>query len=95
LVNQAADARNVELTAIVKMLERTFTARARNACVVTSRGDEQIAPLIDEIAPGVAAIEAGLARAGGKDKPKRAPRPREFGAHLERVKIGIEPEPPG
>ena len=36
-VNQAADARIVELTAIVKMLERTLTARARNAYVATSR----------------------------------------------------------
>jgi transposase len=45
----------------------------------------------------VAAIEAELAKAGGKDKPKRAPRARkEFGTHLERVEIVIEPEvPPG
>ena len=59
--------------------------------------DEQIAFVFDEIATGVAAIEAELAKAGGKDKPKRAPRARkEFGTHLERVEIVIEPEvPPG
>ena len=43
----------------------------------------------------MAAIEAELAKAGGRDKPQRAPRPRkEFGAHLERLEIVIEP-PPG
>ncbi|MFG3594623.1 hypothetical protein [Bradyrhizobium sp. RDI18] len=45
--------------------------------------------------PGVAAIEAELAKTGGKDKPKRTPRPRkEFGAHLERVEVAIKPEVP-
>lgn len=43
----------------------------------------------------MAAVEAELAKAGSQDKPKRAPRPRkEFGAHLERVEIVIEPEVP-
>ncbi|TMJ81950.1 MAG: IS66 family transposase [Alphaproteobacteria bacterium] len=96
-VNQAADARIVELTAIVKMLERTLYGTRSERLRSDKPSDEQIAFAFDEIATGVAAIEAELANAGGKDKPKRAPRPRkEFGAHLERVEIVIEPEvPPG
>jgi hypothetical protein len=47
--------------------------------------DEQIAFVFDEIATGVAAVEAELAKAAGTDRTKRAPRPRkELGAHLER-----------
>jgi transposase len=96
-VNTAADARIVELTAIVKMLERTLYGTRSERLRSDQPSDEQIAFAFDEIATGVAAIEAELAKAGGKDKPKRAPRPRkEFGAHLERVEIVIEPEvPPG
>jgi transposase len=53
--------------------------------------------VFDEIATGVAAVEAELAKAAGTDRTKRAPRPpKELGAHLERVEIVIEPEvPPG
>ncbi|WP_108523311.1 IS66 family transposase [Bradyrhizobium algeriense] len=97
-VNQAADARIVELTAIVKMLERTLYGTRSERLRSDKPSDEQIAFVFDEIATGVAAIEAELAKAGGKDdKPQRAPRPRkEFGAHLERVEIVVEPEvPPG
>jgi transposase len=96
-VNQAADARIVELTAIVKMLERTLYGTRSERLRSDTPSDEQIAFVFDEIATGVAAIEAELAKAGGQDKPKRAPRPRkEFGAHLERVEIIVEPEvPPG
>src|SRR5947207_628455 len=96
-VNQAADARIVELTAIVKMLERTLYGTRSERLRSDKPSDEQIAFAFDEIATGVAAIEAELANAGGKDKPKRAPRPRkELGAHLERVEIVIRPEvPPG
>jgi len=96
-VNQAADARIVELTAIVKMLERTLYGTRSERLRSDRPSDEQIAFVFDEIATGVAAIEAELAEAGGKDKPERAPRPRkEFGAHLERVEIIVEPEvPPG
>lgn len=94
-VNQAADARIVELTAIVKMLERTLYGTRSERLRSDKPNDEQIAFVFDEIATGVAAIEAELAKAGGTDKPKRAPRPRkEFGAHLERVEIVIEPEVP-
>jgi transposase len=96
-VNQAADVRIAELTAIVKMLERTLYGTRSERLRSDRPSDEQIAFVFDEIAIGVAAVEAELAKAGGKDKPKRAPRPRkEFGAHLERVEIVIEPEvPPG
>ena len=96
-VNQAADVRIAELTAIVKMLERTLYGTRSERLRGDRPSDEQIAFVFDEIAIGVAAVEAELAKAGGKDKPKRAPRPRkEFGAHLERVEIVIEPEvPPG
>ena len=96
-VNQTADARIVELTAIVKMLERTLYGTRSERLRSDTPSDEQIAFVFDEIATGVAAIEAELAKTGGQDKPKRAPRPRkEFGAHLERVEIIVEPEvPPG
>ena len=96
-VNQAADARIVELTAIVRMLERTLYGTRSERLRSDRPSDEQIAFAFDEIATGVAAIEAELAKAGGKDEAKRAPRPRkEFGAHLERLEIVIEPEvPPG
>jgi transposase len=96
-VNQAADARIAELTAIVKMLERTLYGTRSERLRSDKPSDEQIAFVFDEIAIGVAAVEAELAKAAGTDKPKRAPRPRkEFGAHLERVEIVLEPEvPPG
>src|ERR1700756_1407479 len=87
-VNQAADARIVELTAIVKMLERTLYGTRSERLRSDTPSDEQIAFVFDEIATGVAAIEAELAKAGGQDKPKRAARPRQ--------EIVIEPEvPPG
>lgn len=72
-------------------------SRTQGCGLRTTLTDEQIAFAFDDIAIGVAAIEAELGKAGAKDKPKRAPRPRkEFGAHLERVEIVIEPEvPPG
>jgi transposase len=77
------------------MLERTLYGTRSER--LHSDKPEQIAFVFDEIATGVAAIEAELIKAGGKDKPQRAPRPRkEFGAHLERLEIVIEPDvPPG
>jgi len=90
-VNQAADVRIAELTAIVKMLERTLYGTRSERLRSDRPSDEQIAFVFDEIAIGVAAVEAELAKAGGKDKPKRAPRPRkEFGAHLERVEQVVD-----
>jgi hypothetical protein len=75
-VNQAADARIVELTAIVKMLERTLYGTRSERLRSDKPSDEQIAFAFDEIATGVAAIEAELAKSGGKDKTKRARRGR-------------------
>ncbi len=96
-VNQTADARIVELTAIVKMLERTLYGTRSERLRSDTPSDGQIAFVFDEIATGMAAIEAELAKAGGQDQPKGAPRPRkEFSAHLERGEIIVEPEvPPG
>ncbi len=87
----------MELTAIVKMLERTLYGTRSERLRSDTPIDEQIAFVLDEIVTGVAAIEAEPAQAGGQDKSKRASRPRkEFGAHLERVEIVVEPEvPPG
>lgn len=71
-VNQTADARIVELTAIVKMLERALYGMRSERLRSDTPTDEQIAFVFDEIATGMAAIEAELAKAGGQDKPKRA-----------------------
>ncbi len=92
-VNQTTDARIAELTAIVKMLERTLYGARSERLRSDTPSDEQIAFVFDEIATGMSAVEAELAKAGGQDKPNRAPRPRkEFGAHVERVEIVVEPE---
>jgi transposase len=94
-ISKAADARIVELTAIVKMLERTLYGTRSERLRSDKLSTEQIAFVFEEIETGVSAVEAELAKAGGKDMPKRVPRPRkEFGAHLERVEIVIEPEVP-
>ncbi|WP_370989958.1 hypothetical protein [Bradyrhizobium sp. DN5] len=75
----------MELTAIVRYWSARFMAPARKRLRSDTLSDEQIAFVFDEIATRVAAIEAELAKAGGQDKPKRAPWPRkELGAHLER-----------
>lgn len=60
-VNQTADARIVELTAIVKMLEHTLYGTRSELLRSDTPSDEQIAFVFDEIANGVAAIEAELA----------------------------------
>ena len=65
-VNQAADARIVELTAIVKMLERTLYGTRSERLRSDKPSDEQIAFAFDEIATGVAAIEAELAKAANE-----------------------------
>ena len=74
-VNQAADARIAELTAIVKMLERTLYGTRSERLRSDRPSDEQIAFVFDEIATGVAAVEAELAKAAGTDRTKRAPAP--------------------
>ena len=51
--------------------------------------------MFEEIETGIAEIKAGLDKAGGAGKQKRAPRPRKaFASHLERVEVVIEPEVP-
>lgn len=93
-VNKTADERILELTAIVKMLERARFGTRSERLRGEQPSDEQIAFVFDEIETGVAALEAELERAR-PDRPKRAPRPRKgFAAHLERVEIVIEPEVP-
>src|SRR5215813_4022538 len=64
-VNQTADARIVELTAIVKMLERTLYGTRSERLRSDTPSDEQIAFVFDEIATGVAAVEAE----SGRDRP--------------------------
>jgi transposase len=94
-VNKAADARITELMAIVKMFERRLYGTRSERLRGDQPSDEQIAFVFDEIQTGVAAVEAELARAESADKAKRAPQPRkEFGAHLQRIEIVIEPETP-
>ncbi len=49
--------------------------------------------MFEEIETGIAEIKAGLDKASGAGKQKRAPRPRKaFASHLERVEVVIEPE---
>ena len=93
-INATSDTRIAELEAIVKMFERMVYGRRSERLRGERLDDEQIAFVFDEIRTGLAAIDAERERAT-KDKPPRAPRPRkEFGAHLERVEVVIEPEPP-
>src|SRR5258705_13671099 len=71
-----SDARIAELTAIVKTFERMLYGRRSERLRGDRLDDEQIDFVFDEIATGVAAIDAELETAA-KDKPKRAPRPRK------------------
>ena len=82
------------MTAIVKMPECTLYGTRSERLRSERASGEQIAFVFDEIATGVAAVEAELAKAAGTDRTKRAPRRNEFEAHLERVEIVIEPELP-
>ena len=96
LINTTSDTRIAELTAIVKTFERMLYGTRSERLRGERLDDEQIDFVFDEIATGVAAIDAELETAA-KDKPKRAPRPRKgFAPHLERIEQVIEPEvPPG
>jgi len=94
-IKTTSDARIAELEAIVKMLSRMVYGRRSERLRGERLNDEQIAFVFDEIETGLAAAGAELEKAAKTDKPPRAPRPRkEFGAHLERVEIVIEPEVP-
>jgi hypothetical protein len=59
-VNHAADARILELTAIVEMLERTLCGTRSERLRSDRLSGEQIAFVFDEIATGMAAVEAEL-----------------------------------
>jgi transposase len=94
-IKAASDARIAELTAIVRMFERMVYGTRSERLRGERLNDEQIDFLFDEVETGLAAIGAGLEKAGHSSKKDRSPRPRkEFGAHLERVEVVIEPETP-
>ncbi|MGB3503985.1 MAG: IS66 family transposase [Xanthobacteraceae bacterium] len=94
-VTKAADERIARLTATIKVLERSRFGRRSEWLGADALSEEQYALVFDEIATGVAAIRAQLAKAAGPSKNPRAPRPRKsFADHLERVEIVIEPEVP-
>ncbi len=92
---KTADERIARLTATIKVLERSRFGRRSERLGADALSEEQYALVFDEIATGVAAIRAQLAKAAGPSKNPRAPRPRKsFADHLERVEIVIEPEVP-
>ncbi|EGF92390.1 transposase IS66 family protein [Asticcacaulis biprosthecium C19] len=91
-LNSAADARIERLTLILKAYERARFGR-RSEKLGAAVDDEQHAFVFDEIATGIADLEAKIEKGRGAGAAKRAPRPRKsFPAHLERVEVVIEPE---
>lgn len=89
-VNKTAAQRIARLTEILKELRR-----ARYGKRSERLSEDQYAFVFEELQIGIAAVEAELAKAGGEDKVKRAPRPRKgFAEHLERIDVVIEPETP-
>jgi transposase len=89
-VNKTAAQRIARLTEILKELRRARYGRRSERL-----SEDQFAFVFEEIQIGIAAAEAELAKAGGEDKAKRAPRPRKgFAEHLERIDVVIEPETP-
>ncbi|WP_434729599.1 IS66 family transposase [Rhizobium binae] len=92
-VEVSANERIANLTAILKVLQRTQHGK-RSERLRLAVNDEQVSFAFEEVETGLAAIQSELDRATG-DKPKRAPRPRKgFAAHLERIEEVIEPEIP-
>jgi len=92
-VEKSAYERIANLTAILKVLQRTQHGK-RSERLRLAVNDEQVAFAFEEVETGFSAIQSELDRAAG-DKPKRAPRPRKgFAAHLERIEEVIEPEIP-
>ena len=93
-LNGAAEERIARLTSILKALERNRFGK-RSEKLGAGAADEQRAFVFEEIETGIAEIKAGLDKAVGAGKQKRAPRPRKaFASHLERVEVVIEPEVP-
>src|SRR3954451_11752522 len=92
-VNKGAEERIARLMAIVKMLERARFGTRSERLGKDRLSDDQYSLVLDEIATGVAALEAERDKAAGRSSAKRPPRPRKgFAAHLERVEVVIEPE---
>ncbi|WP_426289780.1 IS66 family transposase (plasmid) [Ensifer adhaerens] len=92
-VEKSANERIANLTLIMKVLQRTQNGK-RSERLRLGVNDEQVSFAFEEVETGLSAIQSELDGAG-KDKPKRAPRPRKgFAAHLERIEEVIEPEIP-
>ena len=92
-INADAEERIKNLTSILKIFDRARFGRKSEKLRRMALTDEQQAELFDDIATGIAELEALVKKAGSGDKPKRASRPRKaFPAHLERVEQTIEPE---
>ncbi len=93
-VEAAANERIANLTAIMKVLQRTQHG-TRSERLRLGVSDEQVSFAFEEVETGLAALQREIDRGGSGDKPKRAPRPRKgFAAHLERIEEVIEPEIP-
>ena len=93
-VEAAANERIANLTAIMKVLQRTQHG-TRSERLRLGVSDEQVSFAFEEVETGLAAIQREIDRGAPGDKPKRAPRPRNgFAAHLERIEEVIEPEIP-
>jgi len=92
-LNADADARIERLTSILKAFDRARFGRRSEKRAKPEIDDEQSAFVFDEIATGIAALQAQVGRGKSEDAVKRTPRPRKgFAAHLERVEVIIEPE---
>ncbi|EGF93770.1 transposase IS66 family protein [Asticcacaulis biprosthecium C19] len=89
----AADARIERLTSILKAFDRARFGRRSEKRATPAIDDEQSAFVFDEIATGIAALQAQVDQGKSSGAAKRTPRPRKgFAAHLERVEVVIEPE---
>jgi len=92
-LNADAEERIKNLTSILKIFDRARFGRKSEKLGASALTDDQQAGLFDEIATGIAELEALVKKADNTDKAKRTPRPRKaFPAHLERIEQTIEPE---
>ena len=92
--NEDAEERIKNLTSILKIFSRARFGRKSEKLHRVVLADDQQAELFDDIATGIAELEALVKKAAAKgNTAKRAPRPRKaFPAHLERIEQTIEPE---
>ena len=92
-INADAEERIKNLTSILKIFSRARFGRKSEKLRRIALTDEQQAELFDDIATGIAELEALVKKAAKGNTAKRAPRPRKaFPAHLERIEQTIEPE---